>query len=286
MAQYDTSYSAIPEPIPPPRKRWPLAAVMLIDLVLIVIAVLVFTLVISVVVIAVRSFQRGGAPVQPGAQLTQDQILRLLGSGGVFAILLMQNAIFVLVPIIRVAFLRRERLSEIGFRFDRPLRLIGMGLGLGVLVLIGNAILGYIFSQYGVEQNQAAQYPLFKGDYAGQALFLLGAAVLAPIGEETLFRGYVFNAIRQTFQSRRWGVVLAYLISAIGFMFAHSLSATEGLIGLLIPTFLMGLALAWAMNRTGSLLPGIIAHALNNGVALAVLLLCVNNPGIPNCPTL
>ena len=184
------------------------------------------------------------------------RVLRLLGSGGVFLILLAQNAIFVAVPIMRVALLRREPLSEIGFALRRPLQLIGLGLGLGILVLIGNVILGYIFRRFGIEQNQAAQYPLFQGDYAGQALFLLGAAVLAPIGEETLFRGYVFNAIRQTFQSRSWGVPLAYLVSAFGFMIAHSLSATEGLIGLLIPTFLMGLALAWAMRRTGSLLPG------------------------------
>jgi hypothetical protein len=40
------------------------------------------------------------------------------------------------------------------------------------------------------------------------------------------------------------------------------------------------------MHRTGSLLPGIIAHAVNNGVALAVLLVCVNFPGIDQCPKL
>jgi membrane protease YdiL (CAAX protease family) len=36
------------------------------------------------------------------------------------------------------------------------------------------------------------------------------------------------------------------------------------------------------VRRTGSLLPSIVAHALNNGVALLALVTCVNNPGI--CP--
>jgi|GEM_PF-835469 len=285
MAQYDASYTAVPEQLPP-RKRWPLAAVMLIDLVIIVIAVLVLTILIAGVFIGIRAYQQGGVPLQPGAAASEDQVLRLLGADGIFMLLLAQNAIFVAVPIIRIGLLRRERLTEIGLQIRQPLRLIGLGLGLGVVVLIGNVILGYLFSKIGIEQNQAAQYPLFQGDYAGQVLFMIGAAVLAPIGEETLFRGYVFNAIRQTFQTQRWGVALAYLLSAFGFMIAHSLSATQGLIGLLIPTFLMGLVLAWAIHRTGSLLPGIIAHALNNSIALALLLVCVNNPGLTACPKL
>jgi hypothetical protein len=160
------------------------------------------------------------------------------------------------------------------------------GVGLGVLVLIGNAAIGYFFNQLDIRQNQAAQYPLNPGDYAGQALFMVGAALLAPIGEEILFRGYVFNAIRQTFGARGWGLPLAYVASALLFSISHSLAATEGLIALLVPTFVMGLVLVWGMQRTGSLVPCIIAHAINNAVALLVLLTCVNNPGMTGCPTL
>lgn len=285
MAQYDTQYATIPEPLPPRRKLWPLAGVMLIDIVVIGISVLVLMLVISTIFVVVHTAQQGGSPLGAGA-LGEQQLLRLLGADGIFAVLLAQNAVFVAVPVLRVALLRREPLAEIGFQARRPLRLLLTGVSLGVLVLIGNVTLGYLFTGAGIEQNQAEQYPLFQGDYLGQALFLIGAAVLAPIGEETLFRGYVFNAIRQTFQAQRWGLPLAYVLSALGFMAAHSLSATQGLIGLLIPTFLMGLALAWGMHRTGSLIPGIIAHAMNNAIALSLLLVCVNNPGLTGCPAL
>ena len=100
------------------------------------------------------------------------------------------------------------------------------------------------------------------------------------------YLGYVFNAIRQTFGGRAWGVPLAYLLSALLFAGVHSLEVTQGLLGLLVPLFVIGLLLAATMHRTGSLLPCIIAHAINNGIAVIALATCVNNPGMTNCPAL
>jgi membrane protease YdiL (CAAX protease family) len=79
-----------------------------------------------------------------------------------------------------------------------------------------------------------------------------------------------------------WGNLPAFAVSALLFSLAHSLAATQGLIGLLVPAFVMGLILAWGMQRTGSLVPCVIAHAMNNGLALSALLVCVNSPGL--CP--
>lgn len=283
MAQYDTRYPEYEIP-PPQHKRWPLAGVMAIDVVLAFIAFFVITVVIQLVFITIRASQQGIN--LPSALQNQEQVLRLLGSDGVFVTLLIQNAIFVAVPVVRVALIRHEPLAEIGFRAQPLAQLVLVGIGLGIVVLVCNVFISSLFNSIGIRQNQAAQYPLFQGQYGGQALFFLGAAALAPIGEEVLFRGYMFNAIRQTFQSQSWGLPLAYLLSALFFMAAHSLAATEGVIGLLVPTFLMGLVLAWGMQRTGSLIPGIIAHGLNNSFALAALLYCVNNPHTNFCPTL
>lgn len=271
----DSAFSEAPQ-----RQRWPLAAVMIIDLVAIILVLLLVTTVIAVIFVALHTFQDRTA-LQPGT-MTQEQMLQLLGTDGFFASLLAQNLIFLGIPIIRVRLLRHQQLSDIGFHAQGMVRLILIGCALGFVILVSNAGLGYFFSNVGIEQNQAAQYPLFQGDYLGQVLFFIGGALLAPLGEEVLFRGYIFNAIRLTFQAR-WGVPLAYLISAIAFMAAHTLSATQGLAGLLIPTFLMGLLLAWSVHRTGSLLPGIIAHAINNGLALIVLLTCVNTSGLSEC---
>ena len=110
--------------------------------------------------------------------------------------------------------------------------------------------------------------------------------MLAPIGEEILFRGYVFNALRQSFRARAWGAPLAYVVSALLFAGVHSAEVSQGLLGLLVPLFLIGLLLAWTMDYTKSLLPCIIAHAINNGVALLALLTCINAPGLSGCPKL
>ena len=102
------------------------------------------------------------------------------------------------------------------------------------------------------------------------------------MAEETLFRGYVFNAIRLTFLSKRWGIVLAYLVSALLFAGIHIFGVTQGAVALIVPIFFIALVLAWGMHRTGSLLPGIVAHALFNSIQLVALIYCINNVG--TCP--
>jgi uncharacterized protein len=283
MAQYETPLTTAPGETPIRSRKWPLAGVMIIDLVLIFIAIFVTTIVISLIFIGVRGFQQGGV-----AGLNQDQLLKLLGPDGTFVILLVQNAIFILVPVLRVGVIRREPLAEIGFRAPNSGRLILLGVGMGAVMYAGSIGLSLLFAALGIEQNQAEQFTkqfsLEPGNTFGQVLFLIGGGLLAPIGEETLFRGYVFNAIRLTFDSKRWGIPLAYLASALVFAVIHISGVTQGAIALIVPIFFIALVLAWGMHRTGSLLPGIVAHALFNSVQLVALIYCINNAG--TCPNL
>ena len=73
MAQYETPLAAAPEETPARSRKWPLAGVMVIDLVIMFAAVLVATTVIAVVFIGVRSAQQGaplgGGGAEPGAAL-------------------------------------------------------------------------------------------------------------------------------------------------------------------------------------------------------------------------
>jgi len=280
MAQYEGDYPAY-ETQPQSRGRWPLAGVFFIDFVVTMIGVIIITSIIAAVFLIVNGIQQNGQLLS--GNVTPEDAVRLIGVPGIFATLVVQNLAFIAVPLLRVGVLRREPISTIGFSAPQPLKLVGLGLGLGVVTLISNGIFGAIFSSFGVQQNQAAQYPLYAGDYIGQALFFIGAAVIVPMGEETLFRGYAFNAFKQSWSRFAWGRPAAYVISALLFMLAHSLSATEGIIGLLVPAFVMGLLFAWAMDRTRSLIPSVLAHAMNNGVALVLLTYCINNPGSSAC---
>jgi membrane protease YdiL (CAAX protease family) len=287
MAQYESPFLSGPDETPARSHKWPLAAVMVIDFVIAMIGFIGLTLLVQIGIVGFRVAQQGLSLSQLRSQLSDPaEALRLIGPDGLFLTLLATNAVFVLIPIIRVKLIRREPLSEIGFRAAQPLKLIGIGIAVGFLSLVVNTIVGSLFEQYGIVPDQAAKFPLFQGDYLGQALFMLGAAVLAPIGEEVLFRGYVFNAIRLSFGSRAWGIPLAYAVSALLFAGVHSFEVSQGLFGLLVPLFFIGLLLAWAMHYTQSLIPGIIAHAINNGVALIALITCINTPGLTGCPKL
>ena len=96
------------------------------------------------------------------------------------------------------------------------------------------------------------------------ALFMLYllATVWAPIVEESIFRGALFRQLR-----RRWPVVPAAMATAAVFAVAHPYPA--------IGWFLVGgLGFWFAILRTwrGSLIASATAHALHNGVALALIM--------------
>ena len=296
MAQYDTQYTTISDSVPPPpttaqRRLWSLAGVFWIDLAIIFILLILMNIAIGIFAL-VRASQEGLIRSLDAAAIRQvlanpSTINRLLGPG-IFVFLFVQNLVFLGVPILRVAVLRREPLAEIGFRAKHPLRLVGLGIGVGFAILISNVLFDALFSWLGIKQNQAEQFTqqfsLLQQGVFGQALFFIFGAIGAPLGEEVLFRGYGFNALRRTLPSERGGLLLAYLGSALLFALPHALGVTQGTLALLVPLFLIGLALAWLMHYTGSLLPCVIAHAMNNTFGLLALLLCLNNPGITACP--
>ncbi|XXX78153.1 ABC transporter permease subunit/CPBP intramembrane protease [Sorangium sp. So ce134] len=88
---------------------------------------------------------------------------------------------------------------------------------------------------------------------------LLLVAVTPAVCEELLFRGLVYAGLR------RAGPAVAIGISALLFGLAH------GSVYRLLPTFSLGLVLGYARHRTGSALPGVLLHALNNGLAVSLL---------------
>ena len=90
--------------------------------------------------------------------------------------------------------------------------------------------------------------------------------VLLPVAEELVFRGAALRLLRPL------GRNAAILGQAVLFAALHgSLRAKAYALG-------MGLLFGWAADRSGSLLPGILLHILNNG---AVLARCLAERGTP-----
>jgi membrane protease YdiL (CAAX protease family) len=98
---------------------------------------------------------------------------------------------------------------------------------------------------------------------------LVGVAtvLVAPLAEETFFRGFVFGGLR------RYGFFWAALASGLLFSAAH-LS-----LGGLIPLALVGVLFAWSYSRTGSLWTSIYAHLIFNLVSFIALTAIVQSGG-------
>lgn len=91
-------------------------------------------------------------------------------------------------------------------------------------------------------------------------LLLLLIAVIAPIAEELFFRGMLYPVLR-----RRWSPRWAIVANAMLFALVH-------FIPLLLPAlFFIGLILAWVRERTQSIIPGILLHAMQNGLVVVAI---------------
>ena len=92
---------------------------------------------------------------------------------------------------------------------------------------------------------------------AGIVLSLEALVLATPLAEEVFFRGFVFAGLLP-----RLGPGPAILLSSLVFSAFHFDT------GVLIPIFVTGAAFAWLYRRTGSLWPGIAAHAAQNTLAI------------------
>jgi uncharacterized protein len=154
----------------------------------------------------------------------------------------------------------RQAFGRLGFR---PFALTAIGIL--VATLIAYYISAGLFATYVVQPKQED----IGGDLGVGNPDLLIAVVavvmivgLAPIAEESFFRGFLFAGLRS-----RWSLVPAALVSGLIFGLVH---ATTG-ITTVVPLAVLGFALCWLYDRTGSLWPCVMAHAINNGLALALI---------------
>lgn len=85
-------------------------------------------------------------------------------------------------------------------------------------------------------------------------------AIVAPLVEEVIFRGYLFAAI-QSWAGATWAV----LLSSVLFALSHAYSI-QGTVNVLI----YGVALALLRLRTKSLVTGSLMHVLNNLISLGL----------------
>jgi membrane protease YdiL (CAAX protease family) len=151
--------------------------------------------------------------------------------------------------------------GDLGLDRSRLVYHLGLGLLVGVGVLVLSAVIQATLQAVGVRQTQLVdlqcvrEFPL-----PGFLAVVLAGGVLAPIAEELYFRGFVFRTYLQT-----RGPLVAYGATSLLFAVLHlNLPA-------LLPILILSLIFCYAYRRTGSIVPSVVGHALNNSAAFCIL---------------
>lgn len=144
----------------------------------------------------------------------------------------------------------REALRRLGVRRFRPSALKWMAAAVGAYLLFA--------AVYAALVGEPKQKDIAEAFGAVPVQVLL-IVVAAPISEEVCFRGMLFGGLRE-----RLPRLVAALLSAVVFGGLHALTGVSAV----PPLIAFGLVLALLYEKTGSIVPGILLHMLNNSVAL------------------
>ncbi len=168
------------------------------------------------------------------------------------------------LPLLALAYVHLLKPTELDFRsgfglhVDRTTlsRLIGAALAVIAAGLWGEWVMGRVAEWLDLANHWTEWFDPNLVWATGSALTvsLLEYVIFAPIFEELAFRGLLFAVLR-----RRFSFVPAALLSASIFALAHG----YGLIGF-VSVLWSGFLWAWIYEKTGSLIPGMVAHAVNN----------------------
>lgn len=100
---------------------------------------------------------------------------------------------------------------------------------------------------------------IFESDFGWWGAFMK-VAIVAPVVEELIFRGLIFQGFRRNYNN-----FVAVIMSAILFSLFH-LNPWQ-----MPATFVLGILLGWLMIRTQNLILAILAHSLNNLLVLFIV---------------
>lgn len=142
--------------------------------------------------------------------------------------------------------------------------LVSLGLGLPLFYGLGwlSAKALRLLPLYPANLNDAA-ISAQLGTSPGRTVLMV--VFLAPVVEETLFRGYVFGTLRERGRTR------AYLVSCLLWGLAHvwQYAAGDWSYLLLMAQYLVpGLVMAWTYERAGSLWGSVLLHSIVNALAV------------------
>jgi membrane protease YdiL (CAAX protease family) len=172
-----------------------------------------------------------------------------------FVAIAAQSAAFVGAALLMTERLGRPSARDFGFR---PFK--SSALGWAVVAMLSYFLLSAVYvsiahpPQDDLPQQLGADQSTALAVVTG--VFVIG---IAPVVEEFFFRGFLYQALRT-----RIGVIGGAVVSGLIFGGIHLKPEY------LLPLAILGTALALLFEKTNSLWPCILVHALNNAIAFSV----------------
>lgn len=180
----------------------------------------------------------------------------------------------------------RQVRADLGlFAGPRPGREVLIGLGTYAVAMLGAVAMAFVFTGIlnllnrflGGDHNNAPPstpgHPVVEmlagGNLWVKIQVILAAVLVAPLVEETVFRGLLYRHLRDALAraGQTTSVVLAGIASGLVFAIIHPQ-------GFLAVPMLATLALVFALVREwrGTLIPSMVAHGVNNGALVLALI--------------
>lgn len=134
-------------------------------------------------------------------------------------------------------------------------------IGLYFLTWIINISYALFLYQHGLTPPDTDVYTKLLGQVTWYTLILnlVLAGLLAPLVEETLFRGIIFGSLQAYFGKWTSAVLSAVFFSALHFQ-AYGF----------FPRFMLGMVLVYLYDKYKSIYPAVALHALNNIAATLI----------------
>ena len=166
----------------------------------------------------------------------------------------------ILAPVVLYSIFTRKNLKKV-FKLKRlPLKsvvkIVGIAFTLLPIIAVANLLIIWLIEHL----SQAFEVGIPTANTSNEYLVLMFViSITAGICEESLFRGVVLDAYEHRF-GLKWGALFS------GLLFGVFHFNPQNFIGPII----LGVVFAYIVQITGSIWAGVLAHAMNNGIAVTI----------------
>lgn len=183
-----------------------------------------------------------------------EVFLNVLGTHGLFTLVLAGAVWYTAVPL---------QALGVGDPTIGPGTGIIIGVGLGGVLYLANALIAANLDVVGIEYSEALRETLAPDGSVGWVLLLGGVLPIVALFEELLFRAALIGAIVTGYGVSPW---LLVVLTSVAFALGHGIQGPGGI----LVTGLLGAVLAVAFVLTWSLLLVIVAHYVINALEFGI----------------